>query len=119
MTIPAVPVPGDAGVRMPLDFTLRAGWHFDSTRRVFASTAGATFSPRGVLPKGSRIVYKVPALANADPATLNAHERDLRRYMQLILPIGESPAVYLRAVRAWPPVEQAHVGPEVSLPRPP
>ncbi len=119
MTIPAVPVPGDAGVRLPLDFTLKSGWHFDTKRRAFSSDAGEAFSPRSALPEGSRIVYKVPDLAKADPATLTGHERDLRRYMQLILPHGESPAAYLRAVRAWPPVEEAHVGPDVSLPRQP
>jgi hypothetical protein len=117
VTIPAVRVPGDAGVRMPVDFTLKSGWRFDAKRRAFHSDRGETFSPRGKLPDGSRLVYKVPGLAKADPATLTAHERDLRRYMQLILPEGESPAAYLRAVRAWPPVEAAHVGPDVSLPR--
>lgn len=116
MTIPAVPVPRDGSVRMPLDFKLKSAWHFHTKRRAFASDSGETFSPRGDLPEGSRIVYKVPNLAKADAGTLNEHERDLRRYMQVILPKGESPAEYLQAVRAWPPVEEANVGPEVSLP---
>jgi hypothetical protein len=85
-------------------------------RGMFESDAGETFSPRGDLPAGSRIVYKVPNLARADASKLNEHERDLRRYMQVILPRGESPARYLRAIRAWPSVEEADVGPEVSLP---
>ena len=85
-------------------------------RRAFTSDAGETFSPRGALPAGSRIVYKVPNLAQADASSLNEHERELRRYMQVILPHGESPAKYLRAVRAWPSVEEAQVGPAVSLP---
>lgn len=117
MTIPAVPVPGDARVRAPLDFKLKARWHFDATRRSFESDSGQKFSPRGELPQGSRIVYKVPSLAQADASKLNEHERELRRYMQVILPHGESPARYLRAVRSWPSVEEANTGPEVSLPQ--
>lgn len=102
---------------MPLDFKLKSGWHFHTKRRAFESDSGEKFLPRGDLPGGSRIVYKVPNLARADASRLNEHERDLRRYMQVILPEGESPAGYLRSVRAWPPVEEAHVGPEVSLPQ--
>lgn len=117
MTIPAVPVPGDGSVRTPIDVKLKPGWRFDTTRHRFESDSGEEFSPRGALPRGSRIVYKVPRLGGADPSTLNEHERELRRHMQVILPHGESPAKYLRAVRSWPPVEEANAGPEVSLPR--
>ena len=118
MTIPAVPLPKDGGVRTPLDFKLKPGWHFDTKRGTFESAAGERFSPRGDLPKGSRIVYKVPNLARADPSKLNEHERDLRSYMQVILPRGESPEKYLQVIRSLPPVEEAHIGPEVSLPQP-
>ena len=117
MTIPAVPVPKDGSVRTPIDFKLKSGWSFDTKRRTFESETGETFSPRGELPEGSRIVYKVPNLARADPSTLNEHERDLRRYMQVILPRGRIAREFLQTVRAWPPVEEAHVGPQVSLPR--
>lgn len=117
MTIPAVPLPRDGSVRTPLDLKLKPGWHFDTKRGTFESDAGEKFSPRGEVPKGSRIVYKVPNLARADPSKLNEHERDLRRYMQVILPRGESSATYLRVIRGWPSVEEANVGPEVSLPQ--
>jgi hypothetical protein len=116
VTIPAVHVPKDGRIRTPLDFTLRSDWWFDTKRRVFRSDSGETFSPAGTLPSGSRIVYKVPSLARTDASKLNEHERELRRYMQIIMPHGESPARYLRAVCAWPTVEEAHVAPEVSLP---
>ena len=106
-------------MRTPLDFKLKPGWRFDEKRRVFKSDSGQEFSPRGTLPARSRIVYKVPTLAQADVAKLDAHERELRRYMQVILPHGESPAKYLLAVRAWPSVEDAQAGPEVSLPQQP
>jgi hypothetical protein len=117
MTIPAVPLPGDGSVRTPLDFKLKSGWRFVSKSCAFESDSGEAFSPRGDLPAGSRIVYKVPNLARADASKLNEHERELRRYMQLVLPQGESPAPYLRTVRGWPCVEEAQVGPEVSLPQ--
>lgn len=117
MTIPAVPLPRGGSVRVPLDFKLKPGWHFATKRGEFESESGERYSPRGELPKGSRIVYKVPNLARAAPSNLNEHERDLRRYMQVILPKGESPARYVRAIRAWPAVEEAHVAPQVSLPQ--
>jgi hypothetical protein len=68
------------------------------------------------LPKRSRVVPSVPSLVSADEAALSPAERDLRRYIQVILPPDEPPDHNVDAVRAWPCVEQANVGPEVSLP---
>lgn len=116
MVIPAVPAPKDGSIRTPIDFTLKPDWSFDTKRRVFTSVKGEKFSPFADLPAASRIVYKTPGLARASVSTLNEHERALRRHMQLILPKGESPVQFLRAVRAWPPVHEASAGPEVSLP---
>ncbi len=114
--IPAVPLPGGSTVRTPIDVKLKEAWRFDQNRRVFSSAAGETFTPGPTLPRGSRILYKVPGLAGADPASLSRPERDLARYMQVILPKGKSPHDWVEAVRAWPPVEDARVAPEVSLP---
>ena len=114
--IPAVPVPKNCGVKTPVEVKLKTGWRFAASRRMFESDSGEKFSPRADLPKNSRIVYKVPNLGEADEAKLSKHERDLRRYIQVILPAGESPAEYVAAVRAWPCVAEAHVAPEVSLP---
>ena len=104
-------------MRTPIDVKLARGWHFDTKRRIFESDAGGKFSPEGTIPKGSRIVYKVPNLARADDSRLNEHERELRRYMQVILPRRESPAGYVQVIRGWPAVEEADAGPEVSLPQ--
>jgi len=68
---------------------------------VFESDSGARFRPSGDLPKNARIVYKVPALAEADPVKLSKSEKELRRYMQVILPEGASPADYVEIIRAW------------------
>lgn len=114
--IPAVPLPAGSKVRTPIDLKLKSKWRFDTSRRVFVTDSGQEFAPRGELPKNSRIVYKVPSLVEADEAKLSKYEKDLRRYMQVILPAGESPADYVNVVRAWPCVEEAQVAPEISLP---
>jgi len=106
-------------VRTPIDFTLKTGWSFDTKRRLFTSESGETFSPFSDLPKGTRIVYKVPQLARASRTKLSAAERDLQRYMQVILPSGEKASKYRPAVDAWPAVEAAQMGPAVSLPKSP
>jgi hypothetical protein len=112
--MPAVPPPGDQ-VRTPIDVRLKRTWRYDSRRHHFVSESGETFTPAG-LPKGSRLVYKTPGLAQMDEARLSPAERDLIRYMQVILPAGEPPAEYVSTVRQWPPIEEASLGPEVSLP---
>jgi hypothetical protein len=116
VTVPAVPVPNDGSIRAAIDFTLKPEWSFDTKSRTFTSRSGETFSVRGLLPKGARLDYKVPSVARAALGTLNEHERDLRRYMLVILPAGQTPASYVRKVRGWPPVEEAHLPPKVSLP---
>ena len=116
MVIPAVPAPNDRTIRTPIDLTLKPDWSFDTKRRIFTSEKGEKFSPFADLPPRSRIVYKTADLARAKAVTLNVHERALRRYMQLILPAGESPVRLLPAVRSWPPIEEASSGPVVSLP---
>jgi hypothetical protein len=117
--IPAVRLPPGSKVRTAIDLKLKPKWLFDARRRVFISGSGEEFQARGRLPRNSRIVYKVPSLVEADQARLSKHERELRRYMQVILPAGESPARYLEVVRAWPAVEEASMAPDVSLPSKP
>jgi hypothetical protein len=114
--IPAVPA--DRKVRVPIELKVKPNCRFDPRRRVFESDSGEKFSPHGDLPKKSRIVYTVPSLAKASEDKLSEYELELRRYLQIVLPEGESPAEYLGIVRAWPCVEEAHLGPEVSLPSP-
>lgn len=116
--IPAVPVPANSPIRRPVDLKLSPGWRFDPSRRVFVSDEGKRVIPRNDLPKRSRIVHKIPSLATADPGSLLPAERDLQRYLQVILPAGEPSEAYVEVVRAWPCVERAGLAPEVSLPRP-
>jgi hypothetical protein len=114
--MPAVPAPKNAGISIPVELKLKPNYRYDSRKRVFESGSGTRFNPFKDLPKDTRIVYKVPALAAADEAKLSESERELRRYMQVILPPGAAPQDYVDAVRAWPGVEEASVGPDVSLP---
>jgi len=114
--MPAVPVPRSAGIKVPVEIKLKPQYRYNVGKRVFESDKGERFRPDGALPKGTRIVYKVPALAEAEPRKLTAAERDLQRYMQVILPEGVAAADYLETIRAWPCVEDAWVAPEVSLP---
>jgi hypothetical protein len=115
VSVPEVPQP--PGVRTPIDVRLKAAWSYDPDARTFTSVSGETFALGGLLPKGTKVVHKTPQLARRDASTLSAAERDLRRYLQVILPVGESPAAYVARVRKWPPVERADLGPDVSLPR--
>ena len=114
--MPAVPAPKSAAISVPVELKLKRNYKYDSRKRVFESGSGTSFDPYRDLPKDTRIVYKVPALAAADEAGLSKPEKDLRRYMQVILPPGVSPQDFVDIVRAWPGVEEASVGPDVSLP---
>jgi hypothetical protein len=114
--MPAVPAPKSAAIRVPVELKLKRNYKYDSRKRVFESGSGTSFDPHRDLPKDTRIVYKVPALAAADEARLSQPEKELRRYMQVILPQGVSPQNFVDVVRAWPSVEEASVGPDVSLP---
>ena len=115
--MPAVHAPRNAGIRVPVEVKLKPRYRYDSSKRVFESASGARFDPGNDLPRKTRIVYKVPALAGKDAAKLSKWEKDLRRYMQVILPEGASPLDYVEIIRAWPSVEEAWVAPEVSLPK--
>ena len=117
--MPAVPVPAERRNRRSGGGETQAWqYRYDLAQARSSNRSPAKrFNPFADLPKNTRIVYKVPALAKADPAKLSKSERDLRRYMQVILPKGESPADYIEAIRAWPSVEDAWVAPEISLPK--
>ena len=115
--MPAVPAPKSAAIRVLVELKLKRNYKYDSRKRVFESGSGTRFDPHRDLPKGTSIVYKVPALAAADYSRLSQAEKELRRYMQVILPQGVAPQDFVDVVRRWPSVEEASVGPDVSLPR--
>jgi hypothetical protein len=114
--IPATRKPSGTKIGVPIEDKLKPGWRLDTRRGVLESARGERFSPRRQLPKGTRTVRKVPQASRAETATASRAERDLQRYVQVILPPGERPADHLAAVRRWPGVEAAHIAPDVSLP---
>jgi hypothetical protein len=112
---PAVPPP--PGVLRPVTVTLKPGWAFDGKARRFRGPKGAVFAPEG-LPEGTRIEPTVPALAGKAPESLSAPERDLQRYLHVVLPAGHAPEAFVPAIRRWPCAASADAGPAVSLPAP-
>jgi hypothetical protein len=113
---PSIPTPENSPIKIPVDAKLKRGWAFDAKHSVFVSDSGEKFNPFATLPKKSQIVYKVPSLAKSDPRKLSAPERDLRLYLQIILPEDCSASDYVSIVREWDCIADANAGPEVSLP---
>lgn len=111
---PAVPPPKGLVARS-VDFKLKPGWRYDEAKGIFVDSRGARFAPPP-LSKKARILYKVPGLARSSPQGLSKPERDLQRYMQVLLPASDAPEQYLKTIQSWPCVDEAHVAPEVSLP---
>lgn len=98
-----------------LKLKLREGWRYASSSGAFVSNEGSRWIP-DKLPQGAKIVYIVPDLGEAEISTLSEDERNLARYLHLILPTGEEPKKYLKAVGAWPSIETVELPPEISLP---
>jgi hypothetical protein len=114
VTYPAVRAPKELRGRS-IDFKLKPGWRYDETKGVLVDPKGLEFTaPR--LPKNSRILYKVPSLARSKTKGLSRAERDLQRYMQVILPSPRSAEAVLETLRSLPAVEEVHLAPEISLP---
>lgn len=110
---PAVPPP--PGTPRTITVTLTRGWAFDEKARRFRGPKAASFTPSG-LPDGARVQHTVPELAGRPPAGLSPEERDLQRYVQVVLPAGTLPHDLLPAIRRWPCTDSAIPGPDVSLP---
>jgi hypothetical protein len=111
---PAIPPPKQLSGRL-VEFKLKPGWRYNEAKGVFIDPRGVEFAtPR--LAKNSRVLHKVPGLARSASKKLSAAERDLQRYMQVILPSPRSAGTALQAVRSLPGVEEAHLAPEISLP---
>jgi hypothetical protein len=111
---PSVPPPKEL-VGKSIDCKLKPGWRYDEKRAVFVGPKGEAQTPAS-LPKGARIVYKVPNLSLASRRSLSPAERDLSRYLQVILPAARGVEKLVPLVQSWPAIEEAHVTPQISLP---
>ena len=104
------------GMRPHLVVKLKPDWRHDATRGAFVSRAGENLSPGDDLPPGSRIEPMVRQFAEADPKTLSEDERNLARYVYVILPKRIIASDCLETVRQWACVEEVRLPPEISLP---
>jgi hypothetical protein len=68
------------------------------------------------LPKNSSVRFKVPSLARSVAKDLPPAERDLQRYMQVILPSSRALQKVMKSLQAVPGIEVVSLPPEISLP---
>ena len=116
---PAVRIPASAKLRPAVELKLKPGWNFDAAQRAFVSDDGQVFAPRGELPAHTRIVHKTPALVSTKRGREKQRsdaERELLRYVQIILPAESSAHEQIKTVRKWPCVAEVNLPPEPSLP---
>lgn len=114
---PSVPPPVSVQVLRPVDFKLKTGWRYDEAAKEFVGPAREKFVP--ALPKGARIVFKVPDLARSRRRNLSDGEKELQRYMQVILPAAVKAEKFAPKVAEWPCADDSRAAPNVSLPSPP
>jgi hypothetical protein len=55
-------------------------------------------------------------VARKRPERMTGKEKDLARFVEVVLPRGKKASDYLGKVEAWPFVEKVDAAPEVSLP---
>ena len=77
---------------------------------------GRQFQPRRRIPPFSRIEYTVPRLTAAQPEKLAGAQKDLSRFIRVVLPKGHDPMDYVEELRSWPCLQEIHVGPTPDLP---
>jgi hypothetical protein len=114
MMMPSVPLPDN--FRRTISGKLKARWKLDTHRHIFIGPKQAEFDPSASLPTGSDVVPTVPALAAQSPAELSTAEKDLARYIQIILPSGTEPQSVIAQITQWPCLESATISPQVELP---
>ena len=104
------------GISPHLEVLLKPGWVYHARKKRFLGEKDRVVAPGDDLPAGAKIVYKVPSLAKAKLESLSDDERDLARYVHVILPKGTDPEAYLAVVQDWICVEEVRLPPRVSLP---
>lgn len=102
------------GIKPHLVVKLKKGWRFEDKRKAFVSPRGREVTLSDDLPRGSKIVYMVPELAKKK--SLTGDEKNLARYVHVILPKGKSPADYLPTVGKWACVDDVQPPRDFGLP---
>jgi hypothetical protein len=91
---------------------LGRGWRLDA-KGALVSSRGRRVAPTG-LPAGSDVRSVVPRAKRA--AKASAVERELERFVHVVLPARSDVARALAEVRRWAGVESARTSPEICLP---
>lgn len=109
-----------------LTLRLKAGWMLDASGQVVRSSpsgqAGRAPSPPAelpALPDGASFVAAMPqpqASVRAQKRRAKAAQAELARFVQLHLPKGAAPDVWLARAQAWEFVESAQMPPSAALP---
>jgi hypothetical protein len=115
MTVPSVPPPDD--IRRPLIGKLKKNWLLDVKRHRFVGPQGRDFDPTDELPPESTVDLNVPMLAKRPLSKLSAAEKDLMRYVQIILPKGVEPESQSEKIAKWPCFESVTIAPRYELPK--
>ena len=96
---------------------LKTGWRYDASARAFTSARGGDVPVGAGLPRGWRVEYMIPHLADTEPGSLSVDERDLALYVHLLFHKGIDARKYVDVVNAWTCVQEVELPPEVSLPQ--
>lgn len=112
--MPSVPLPSN--IRRSLTCRLKKSWSLDDKRQLFIGPKGAEFQGSERLPPNSTVTASVPNLGQQPKAKLSAAEKELARYIQIILPENVEPKKVLDEVAQWPCFESVMASPQAELP---
>lgn len=101
------------GARPFLQVKLKRGWRLDPDGPCFLTARGVRQTIEG-LPPGARVVPQIELPPRG--ARLSAAERELERFVHVLLPRDADPRRVLRRVEKWACVEDVQLPPDVSLP---
>ena len=104
-----------AGYTRFLVLKLKPEWRLEGRSGTLASEEGESVDTKLDLPPGSRIVRMIPGLAGVEVSALSPEERNLARYLHVLLPEGVELADFLEIVRKWPCTDEGRLPPEPEL----
>jgi len=94
---------------------LKKGWHFEADSGRFVA-ARKSIDARSLLPKGAEVRPHIPQPAGAPGERASAAEKELARFVQVVLPRNADLRVAQRRIEELEAVQDVHVSPEVELP---
>ena len=95
---------------------IKDGWELDPDGERFCSESGKIVVIKKGLPPSTRVVRRVPQLANKPRNKLSDDELDLLKYFNVLLPNKSDPADYVDLIKGWACSERVDLPPEYGLP---